>query len=265
LPLDRVIFYEVDKFDGEINRALTAGELLQIAGRAGRGPGSAGLVAAFSTRDGRRIAQALAEPQATPAPDRLPAAPTSMHVRAIADHLGLERLSTILEFFRTRLTFPGGTFFPDVQDDVFAAAELVDSLAPSLPVEKRYALACAPIDLDEYLFRNTFGEWLESLEAANKVTFPRRLDTSGGLESLEETLKLITTYRWLALKFPTAFTDLAHVEHLRREATEQTQAILRRNWSTQGLSRRECAHCGRALLPSSPHRTCRACHEEGFA
>ena len=48
--------------------------------------------------------------------------------------------------------------------------------------------------------------------------FPRRLEGGGGLEELEETLKLITIYRWLALKFPAAFTDLAHVEDLRREA-----------------------------------------------
>ena len=264
LPLDRVIFYETDKFDGEINRRLTDAELMQIAGRAGRGPGSDGWVAAFSARDARRIEAALAQPQHTPEPDQLPAAPTQMHVRAIADHLGLDRLVPILEFFRTRLTFPGGTFFPDVQDDVFAAAELVDTYAPTLPVEQRYALACTPIDLDEHLFRSVFSEWLELLAAGKTVKFPRRLDGGGGLDELEETLKLITIYRWLALKFPDAFADLEHVEQLRREATEQTQAILRRNWGKQGLSRRECHHCGRALLPSSPYRVCRECHLEGW-
>lgn len=264
LPLDRVVFYETDKFDGEINRRLEPSELLQIAGRAGRGPEAIGWVAALSARDGRRIEAALAEPQRTPPPDQLPAAPTQMHVRAIADHLGLDRLVPILEFFRTRLTFPGGTFFPDVQEDVFAAAELVDTYAPSLPIEQRYGLACTPIDLDEHLFRSVFGEWLELLDAGKRVKFPRRMERSGGLESLEETLKLVTIYRWLALKFPEAFTDLAHVEQIRREATEQTQAILRRSWGKQGLSRRECVHCGRALLPSSPYRTCRECHVEGF-
>jgi hypothetical protein len=264
LPLDRVIFYETDKFDGEINRRLEPAELLQIAGRAGRGPGATGWVAAFSARDGRRLEAALAEAQQTPALDRLPAAPTTMHVRAIADHLGLDRLVPILEFFRTRLTFPTGTFFPDVQDDVFAAAELVDTFAASLPVEQRYALACTPLDLDEHFFRNTFAEWLELLNARKTIPFPRRLDTSGGLESLEETLKLTTVYRWLALKFPESFTDRAHVETVRREATEQVQAILRRNWGKQGLARRECHHCGRALLPSSPHRTCRDCHNDGW-
>ncbi len=264
LPLDRVIFYETDKFDGEINRPLSDAELLQIAGRAGRGPDATGWVAAFSVRDGRRIESALAEPQKTPQPDQLPAAPTPMHVRAIADHLQLDRLAPILEFFRTRLTFPGGTFFPDVQEDVLAAAELVDTYAPKLPVEQRYALACTPIDLDEHLFRSVFGEWLELLNAGKTVTFPRRIDGRGGLEELEEMLKLTTVYRWLALKFPDAFTDGAHVGELRREATEQTLAILRRNWGKQGLTRRECTHCGRALLPSSPYRTCRECHTEGF-
>jgi hypothetical protein len=170
----------------------------------------------------------------------------------------------ILEFFRTRLTFPGGTFFPDVQDDVFAAAQLVDTHAASLPVEQRYALACAPIDLEEHLFRSTFCEWLEQLDAGRTVMFPSRLDGGGGLETLEDTLKLISVYRWLALKFPTAFTDLTHVAQLRRETTEQTQAILRRSWGKQGLGRRECTHCGRALLPSSPYRTCRECYSDGF-
>jgi hypothetical protein len=78
-------------------------------------------------------------------------------------------------------------------------------------------------------------------------------------------LKLITVYRWLALKFPGSFTDAARVDELRRQAIEQTQTILRRNWGKQGMSRRECVHCGRALLPSSPHRTCRECHTEGFS
>ncbi len=265
LPLDRVVFYETDKFDGESNRRLEPGELLQIAGRAGRGPGATGWVAAFSTRDARRLEAALAEPQAVPAPDRLPAAPTPMHIRAIADHLQLARLAPILEFFRTRLTFPGGTFFPEVQNDVLAAAELVDTFAPDLPIETRYALACTPIDLDDHLFRSLFAEWLERLAAGERIRFPSRTDGGGGLESLEETLKIITVYRWLALKFPAAFTDLAHAELLRREATEQTLAILRRNWGKQGLSRRECTNCGRALLPSSPHRTCRACHEGGWS
>lgn len=265
LPLDRVIFYETDKFDGEINRPLTDAELLQIAGRAGRGPGATGWVGAFSARDSRRIEAALAEPQRTPAPEQLPAAPTPMHVRAIADHLGLDRLVPVLEFFRTRLSFPGGTFYPDVQDDVFQAAELADACAPSLPIEQRYALACTPIDLEEHLFRGVFAEWLERLDAGEQVKFPRRLDRGGGLDSLEETLHLTTVYRWLALKFPEAFVDVAHVEQLRREATEQTQAILRRNWGKQGLARRECSHCGRALLPSSPYRTCRECYSEGFS
>ncbi len=263
LPLDRVIFYETDKFDGRDQRRLTAGELLQIAGRAGRGPDAAGWVAAFSQRDGERIAEALAAPQTTPAPDRLPAAPTPMHIRAIADHLGFARLGPILEFFRTRLTFPGGTFFPEVQADVLAAADLVDTYAPALPIESRYALACTPIDLEDHLFRTLFAEWLETLAGSGSVTFPRRLDGGGGLDSLEETLKLITVYRWLALKFRPRFTDLPYVEQLRREVTEQTQAILRRNWGQHGLARRECRHCGRALLPSSPHATCRSCHLAG--
>ncbi len=264
LPLDRVIFYETDKFDGEIIRRLEPSELLQIAGRAGRGPGATGWVGAFSARDARRVESALREPQQTPPFDHLPAAPTTMHVRAIADHLGLERLVPILDFFRTRLTFPEGTFFPDVQEDVYAAAELVDTYAPSLSVEQRYALACTPIDLDEHLFRSIFAEWLELLDAGKPVQFPRRIDAAGGLESLEETLKLTTVYRWLALKFPEAFRDGPHVEDIRRTATEQVQAILRNHWGKQGLARRECNHCGRALLPSSPYRTCRDCHSEGY-
>lgn len=260
LPLERVIFYEVDKFDGVNNRSLTAGEILQIAGRAGRGPGSIGWVAALSARDGQRISHALARPQETPPVGQLPAAPTAMHIRAIADHLGVESLTTVLDFFRTRLQFPGGTFFADVQEDVLEAAALVDTYAPRFSAEVRYALACAPIELEEHLFRSTFSEWLETLQAGRPVRFPRRLDTSGGLESLEEVLKLLSVYRWLALKFPEPFDDLDYVEQLRRETTEQTQAILRSSHPARRLGRRECVRCGRALLPSSTQKLCRECH-----
>jgi ATP-dependent RNA helicase SUPV3L1/SUV3 len=263
LPLDRVIFYETDKFDGRGNRRLEAGELLQIGGRAGRGPGSAGWVAAFSARDGQRVAEALAAPQPVPALDRLPAAPTPMHVRAIAAHLGLDRLGPILEFFRTRLTFAGGTFFPEVQPGVIAAAELADTYATALPVEVRHTLACAPVDLNDHLTHNLYIDWLEAIAAGGRVVFPRRLDGGGGLDAVEETLRLITVYRWLAQKFPAQFTDLARVEALRAELTEQAQAILRRNWAQNGLARRECRRCGRALLPSSGHRVCRECHAAG--
>ena len=263
LPLDRVIFYEVDKFDGETNRPLSHGELMQIAGRAGRGPGSAGLVAALSARDGRRVANALAEPQKTPHADSLPAAPTAMHIRAIANHLGSDQLSPILEFFQTRLSFPGGTFTPEVQPSVLEAAALVDALAPKLSPEKRYALACAPVDLNDHLFLSLYSNWIEALGAGRLVSFPRRIDDQdqGGLEALENTLKLITLYRWLALKFPGSFTDQAYVNQLRRDATEQSLAILRRNWGKYGFERIECVDCGRALLPSSPYRICRECHK----
>jgi ATP-dependent RNA helicase SUPV3L1/SUV3 len=264
LPLDRVIFYETDKFDGEIVRRLEPAEILQIGGRAGRGLEAEGWVAAFSSRDARRIEAALREPQSTPEPDQLPAAPTSMHVRAIADHLGLDRLVPILDFFRTRLTFPGGTFIPEVRDAVLSAAELVDAYAPNLPVEQRYALACTPIDLEEHIFRSAFVEWIETLAAGRPVKFPRRLEDNGGLEGLEETLKLVTIYRWLALKFPQSFTDHEWVEQLRRDVIERTQAMLRASWSRVGLSRKECARCRRAVLPSSPHATCRECYAEGF-
>ena len=120
LPLDRVIFYETDKFDGEIIRRLEPSELLQIGGRAGRGP---------DAKDGWRRSPRVTRDESRPRcaslkarrkPDQLPAAPTAMHVRAIADHLGLDRLGPILEFFRTRLTFPGGTFFPEVREAVFS-------------------------------------------------------------------------------------------------------------------------------------------------
>ena len=77
----------------------------------------------------------------------------------------------------------------------------------------------------------------------------------------ENTLKLITLYRWLALKFPGSFTDQDYVNRLRRDATEQSLAILRRNWGKYGFERIECKDCGRALLPSSPYRTCRECYK----
>jgi len=108
-----------------------------------------------------------------------------------------------------------------------------------------------------------FSEWIEALAAGRPVRFPGHIQGSGGLDGLEEMLQLTTVYRWLALKFPDAFTDLARVEQLRRAGNDQMQAILRQSWAKHGLRRRECVRCQRALLPSSPHRICRECHLSG--
>jgi hypothetical protein len=120
------------------------------------------------------------------------------------------------------------------------------------------------VDLEDHFFRSPFTDWLELLDAGKKVGFPRRLEADDGLAGVEQTLKLITVYRWLALKFPVAFNDLEYVAELRHEATERAQMILRSNWAKHGLSRKECARCSRALLPSSPYRMCRECNADGF-
>jgi len=48
LPSDSIIFAETTKFDGAVNRRLHSWEAAQIAGRAGRGPGSHGAVYALA-------------------------------------------------------------------------------------------------------------------------------------------------------------------------------------------------------------------------
>ncbi|HTW85561.1 MAG TPA: helicase-related protein [Candidatus Sulfotelmatobacter sp.] len=248
LPIRRVVFAAVRKFDGVATRNLTAAEIRQIAGRAGRyGLHEEGLVTALDARDVGLIRRAV-EGRAPEAPDGpLWISPTDEHLRRLGAIIGTTRVSRLLDFFRTRVLANDAQLrIADVsaQIDVALALELADGFL-ALPFETRAVYSRAPV--------STRGPSLDVLarwgaaHAREGVVAGDELARLGGRDRLmidEDRSRLATLYLWLAQRFPDVYVNAHFIAELRDEADAGIQATLRARGS----------HAPHATVPP-PRRT----------
>src|SRR5690606_32236175 len=148
LPIRRVIFSTVEKFDGIAHRRLNPTETRQIAGRAGRyGIYPTGFVSAFEQDDLLHLEHAL---HASDLADlqRLPISPFFGHVEVLADMLHSERLGELLAFFAERVRLKSNLFQTADMSAHVALGHWIDRQAPELPLRDKFILSCAPVALD---------------------------------------------------------------------------------------------------------------------
>ena len=104
LPIRRLIFTTIEKFDGIADRVLTPQEIRQIAGRAGRyGIHEEGLVTALNARHIALLRRSLDGHDLPPRDAPIWISPTDEHLRRLADVIGTTRVSRLLQFFQTRV------------------------------------------------------------------------------------------------------------------------------------------------------------------
>ncbi|HEY1090246.1 MAG TPA: DEAD/DEAH box helicase, partial [Burkholderiaceae bacterium] len=123
LPIRRVLFSTMTKFDGQGDRSLDVSETHQIAGRAGRygmhDEGFVGVLAEAEATAGRTLKELLPKTPRAPRDFKAAVAPNWWHVQTIASRLGQNRLHTILNIFMQQLR---------LDDAHFAVAELEQML-----------------------------------------------------------------------------------------------------------------------------------------
>jgi ATP-dependent RNA helicase SUPV3L1/SUV3 len=226
LPIRRVLFHAVEKFDGYSMRPLDVTECLQIGGRAGRyGQHAKGYVGAFSAANARFLAEQFTQ---HPSSDvtKLPVGPSPTYVQQLARRLGVSSLRTVLRHFWEEVHFEHELFEKSVSDNVFELALVVDSLGGALSVESRYNYACAPVAahkedeihfLTQALEAHSAKRVFPLFEEPAWLSNPAKLRRGEYLERAESLTKHLGVYAWLAMKFPLVFCDGAKVPALRRK------------------------------------------------
>jgi hypothetical protein len=217
LPIRTLLLSTLEKWDGKSERQLTAAELLQVGGRAGRfGHHDAGFVGALHPADAARVREVFAEgfvPE--PRPMKTQVRPGTDHIEAIAAGLETQRLAAVLASFRRSVTFDVPLFEPGVTDDMETLAEIVDR-HPAIPLRDRLGLSCAPIDVRTVALLASFEEWTEAVARNWTVTLPPlagmfrggRANSDEQLRAAETEAKRLTAYAWLAYRNPETFPDL---------------------------------------------------------
>lgn len=201
LPADNVVFSTLQKYDGKQRRRINAGELQQIAGRAGRfGFSELGLVGGIDKPILGTIKRLLNEP----IPDLQAAriAPRTDEISLLEGDLAQrlatwQQLNAIPDSLRHILTST------DMDDRLELAKMLSYDDLEKLGVEKALLLVSAPVRTESQEY------WVECATAIlsdqhlpTPPPSPRVISEGDSLKYAEEVISCIDVYLWLAYREP---------------------------------------------------------------
>ncbi len=247
LPIRRIIFLDTKKFDGREVRDLTASEIKQIAGRAGRfGMYAKGYVGATENLEAIRAGLEAVVP------------PLQKAVAGFSE-LVLQVDFDLLEVLQEWSRMP--TPEPYVKLDISRYIAVIGKLrTDGFRLTREQELRAANIPFDETdeelqkLFNRFLHRW-EQGEELERPALPERTAGSYTLPELEEHCRRLDLFFSFAKAFGCAVdTDALHAE--REQTADWINQILLHNLRN---NIRFCAECGAALPLHYRGRICGAC------
>ncbi|MBL8350915.1 MAG: helicase [Burkholderiaceae bacterium] len=234
LPIRRVLFSTMTKFDGVADRTLDESEVHQIAGRAGRygihEEGFAGVLAEAEPGAGRLLKDLLALQPRAPRHFKAPVAPNWWHVETIAGKLGKRRLREVLAVFVEQLALDNQHFAVAELAQMIEIAGQLDERAAPLSLRERFIYAQAPVDTRTDQLMQMFLGWTERHAwdgAAGEPDFLYDVDERSRLERMEQALRACTLWLWLDQRFPGVFGFVDEVVALRERLNDGIAGQLR--------------------------------------
>lgn len=222
LPIRRVLFSTLTKFDGTDDRPLDTSEVHQIAGRAGRfglhEEGFAGVLDSAEPNALRRLREALQQHPRAPRDFKAPVAPNPWHVKTIASRLHKTKLREVLGVFVEQLRLDDAHFAVAELDQMLELAEALDKTAAKLPLRERFTYAQAPVDTRTESQFQEFLDWSSRHALTGRAGKPWFLDAVDGhsrLDRMEQALRGCTLWLWLDLRFPGVYGHVDEVVALR--------------------------------------------------
>jgi ATP-dependent RNA helicase SUPV3L1/SUV3 len=232
LPIRRLIFSAIVKFDGIKERLLTPPEMRQIAGRSGRyGIHERGAVTTMDPRALGYLRSGLERYDVVPGTLPIWISPTDEHLRRLGAIIGTTQLSRLLQFFQTRVRQGADTDLriADLSDTIETAIALETSDAfGRLPLAVRSTYCRAPVStrgnalvvLARWAERHALGETVDGNELSAGLTARDRLLL------FEDRSRLATLYLWLAQRFPETYVNAREVTLMRENIDEDIHEAL---------------------------------------
>lgn len=232
LPIRRIVFATVDKFDGVEERRLTPQEVRQIAGRAGRfGIHEEGLVTALDPRAIPLLRRSVEQHEIVAAEGPIWISPTDDHLRRLSAIIGTTHVGRLLQFFQERVLreADGGMRIADLSDTIEVANTLERAEGfMNLPFGVRCTYSRAPVNTRGPSL-NILAHW-GSQHAEHGVVDGSELMFEGGsrdrLLQYEDRSRIATLYLWLAQRFPEAYTNHAEISLIRDSIDDDIHAAL---------------------------------------
>ncbi|HEX5686876.1 MAG TPA: helicase-related protein [Ideonella sp.] len=222
LPIQRVLFSTMNKFDGVADRELNESEVHQIAGRAGRygihEEGFVGVLKEAEPTAARVLKELLPKQPRAPRDFKAPVAPNGWHVETIATRLDKTRLREVLGVFVDQLKLDDAHFAVAELDAMLELAERLDDSAGRLSLRERFIYAQAPVDTRTEGQVQEFLDWSHQHARHGRVNAPwflQDVDGHSRLDAMEQALRACTLWLWLDLRFPGVYGHVDEVHALR--------------------------------------------------
>ncbi|MBR2798686.1 MAG: hypothetical protein IKE17_13220 [Clostridia bacterium] len=252
LPIQRVVFLEQEKFDGDITRPLTDAEIKQIAGRAGRyGQYDVGYVNAYGFKG--IVAQALNKPL-YPLTEAVIRFPESL----LGIPLPLTQIINQWLAMKDK-----GCFSKASTERMAALAAMMET--PRTDKALLYRFLCIPFDEAEPDLLNRWKTMYraecngEHVDVEGELPWPPEPEdcTTAMLDGLEADYRRCDLYYNYARLFLEEPDDvLEEIQSRKGLISEGIIHIL----STQKLQQRTCPSCKAPLPWNWPYRVCDVCH-----
>ncbi|WP_419771217.1 MAG: helicase-related protein [Candidatus Marinarcus sp.] len=211
LPIKTILFTTCEKFDGVSRRLISPNEIVQIAGRAGRyGHHEEGFIGATSKKTLEHVHELFKMPIKTIKPPFKVKA-SSDQIEAIASHLQTKSLTKVLKFFADNMYFSGPFVAANI-GSMITASLIVDEKF-NLKLQDKYMLSQAPMTTKSPLIKQAYEVYINSVlknrvvRYKPSITVPKTAKTQKDLLLVEDEVKKISLYLWLAYKLPELFPD----------------------------------------------------------
>ena len=210
LPIHRIIFSNIEKFDGMNTRKLYQQEIKQIAGRAGRyGIAEEGLVTVATTEEDLTfLKNSLNQKAETPKDTRVSISPSFSHIEKISDTLKTKNITIILSYFKDKLVDNNLLYRSANLESMLFISGLIKKEYNQTDLKTAFKYVCAPVDQNsEHMIKNLISWWQNHLknQPNSAPSLPKLIHHSPNEEVLflaEIYVKSCNLYNWLSYQFP---------------------------------------------------------------
>lgn len=234
LPIRRVIFANIHKFDGIAPRPLNATEMRQIAGRAGRhGLYDTGYVTVLEDDEQWHL-QAMLDADDTVPTFALPIAVGGGDIESLSQRIPTWRLAECVEHLHNQYAKDSGQHALQWQVTRLQhqQALLIDQTAPQLSIRDKYRLMCAPLAIQVPIARDYFVQCVQAVATQQARPLPQLPEWLNGqqaqyLEQAELICQHLSLYSWLSYQYPRIFVDSALIDDARKKLNGFIASALR--------------------------------------
>ena len=231
LPIRRVIFSNIHKFDGLASRPLNATEVRQIAGRAGRfGIYDTGYVNVLENDELIHIEHMLSVDDTSDL-SKLPVSIDFYQIGQLATQLHTRKIAEVLTYHQQRTSINSVLFAQTSLSNQINQAMLIDQYAPEMSLKDKFIFVCAPISLNVAFEKDYYLLCLQSVRGNQIRHLPKAptwfdSESPKHLEAAELLSHNLSLYAWLSFKFPQVFVDANEVSTFRQRVSRYIESAL---------------------------------------